>query len=210
MMNKVTATKHQSLDVSRNEIHVVAADAGRGVSRQQWLDTALKVFATDGVEAVRIVSLAKTLHISKSGFYWHFKDRKNLLEDMKEYWIEEFNQNIIAAMSGIDIPPKEKLLEAIRTIREKQGGKFDLAFAAWAQSDASVRVLVDRVTNMRIAFARNLLAELGYTGVELEARVRICVVYFSWSEIMFRRTAAGLEDEPFEEILKIIGGPRMS
>ena len=100
---------------------------GRGratgrVSKRQWLDAALGVLASDGVEAVRIVSLARSLNISKSGFYWHFKNRDDLLEEMKIYWIDKFSQRIISEISKQDNLPEEKLLATVRIIREKQSG----------------------------------------------------------------------------------------
>ena len=50
------------------------------VSKDQWFTKALDTLETSGVEAVKIEKLAKELGISRSGFYWHFKNRQNLLE----------------------------------------------------------------------------------------------------------------------------------
>lgn len=176
------------------------------VSKRQWLDAALDVLAVDGVGAVRITALAKTLNISKSGFYWHFKNREDLLAEMKTYWTDEFNQQIISEVLEQENLPEESLLRAVEMIRNRQSGKFDLAFNSWAQHDPLVRELVDQVRDMRILFVRTLLADTGCTESELEARARLFVVYFSWSEVMYRKTPVGLEGEPLEVILKIITG----
>ena len=44
-----------------------------------WLEKALEVLEAEGVNAVKIDRLAKLLETSRSGFYWHFKDRQDLL-----------------------------------------------------------------------------------------------------------------------------------
>ncbi len=176
------------------------------VTKRQWLDAALEVLAADGVGAVRITALAKSLSISKSGFYWHFKSRDDLLAEMKTYWIDEFSRQIISEVLEQENAPENNLLKAVEMIRNRQSAKFDLAFNSWAQNDPLVRELVDQVRDMRISFIKTLLAESGCTGTELEARARLFVVYFSWSEVMFRKTPVGLEGEPLDFIVRIIAG----
>ncbi|MBC2710457.1 MAG: TetR/AcrR family transcriptional regulator [Desulfosarcina sp.] len=34
--------------------------------------------------------LAKQLGISRSGFYWHFKNRQDLLQHLLDYWAREY------------------------------------------------------------------------------------------------------------------------
>jgi len=215
-MNKILQlTKHQSPVESCERPKSYGGRATGRVSKRQWLDAALEVLASDGVDAVRIASLARTLNISKSGFYWHFKNRDDLLAEMRSYWIDEFSQQIIdefdkqiiSEVPYQDYLLRERLLTLVWTIRKKQSGKYDLAFTSWAQRDPLVRELVDRVRDMRATFVKRLLAHSGCTGDELESRARLFVVYFSWSEVMFKQTAAGLEGEPLDDILKIIAGP---
>ncbi|MEP1352913.1 MAG: TetR/AcrR family transcriptional regulator [Tateyamaria sp.] len=201
IMNKsISSTRHRS-PVQKGSLGRRAT--GR-VSKRQWLEAALAMLAAEGVGSVKITALAKALNISKSGFYWHFKDREDLLEEMKAYWADEFSKKIISEILKQKRSPEENLLSTVELVRNQQGSKFDLAFTAWAQSDPLVRELVDKVRDMRISFVRNLLASTGYTGADLEARARLFVVYFSWSEVMYREKPAGLEGEPLDEILNIL------
>ena len=50
--------------------------------RGAWVDAALQALAAGGPDAVRVEALAVSLGVSKGGFYWHFKDRQALLEEM--------------------------------------------------------------------------------------------------------------------------------
>ena len=170
------------------------------------MDAALEVLASDGVHAIRVMSLARTLNISKSGFYWHFKNRDDLLEEMTKYWTGRYSEQIILEVSNLDSLPAEKLLRAVQEIRGQQSARYDLAFALWAKREPSVRKLVDQIRDIRIAFIKGILVDAGYTGKELEARSRLFIVYFSWSEVMYQQTATGLEGEPLEKIVEIICG----
>jgi len=176
------------------------------VSKRDWLDKALEILVSDGIDAVRIVELARQLNVSKSGFYWHFKDRAELLEAMKQYWVDEFSSEFIEDAVADNRPLRERLVALIGAIRKKQSGKLDLAFTSWAQTDPSVKDIIDRVRDMRIAFVEDSLSESG-TGVEeLNLRARLFVVYFSWSEVMFEPKCSEFAGEDLNAILDIIVG----
>ena len=161
---------------------------------------------SEGIDAVRVVDLARQLKVSKSGFYWHFKDRAELLEAMKQYWVDEFSSEFIAAALVDDRPLRERLIALIGAIRKKQSGNLDLAFTSWAQTDLSVKDIIDHVRDMRITFVKNLLAKSGARDEELNLRARLFVVYFSWSEVMFEPKCGELAGEDLNEVLDIIVG----
>lgn len=50
--------------------------------RSAWIDAALDAMAEGGLGAVRVEALARTLGVTKGGFYWHFTDRQALLDEM--------------------------------------------------------------------------------------------------------------------------------
>ena len=59
---------------------------------------------------------------------------------------------------------------------------------------------------MRIEFVKRLLSSEFPPGDELEARARLFVVYFSWSEVMLTQADTALEGEPLDKIIEIIAG----
>jgi len=205
LSKKITATGQPSLVGSIAKDRSSGRPTGR-VSKRDWLDKALEVFTSSGVDAVRVVDLARQLNISKSGFYWHFRDRAELLEEMKLYWIDEFSRQFIDDVHAYEGPLRERLVSLIRAIRAKESGKLDLAFTSWAQADPSVHDLVKRVRDMRIAFVKELLSTTGASDKELTSRAKLFVVYFSWSEVMFEPNTFELVGEDLNTILDIIVG----
>jgi AcrR family transcriptional regulator len=205
--NILTGTKPRRLIINRAQAKTGTGHPTGRVSKLQWLATALDALASEGVESVRVAALARTLRISKSGFYWHFRNRGELLEEMKIYWVDKYSQQIISEVLNQNDPLKKRLLNLVSLIRTKQSGKYDLAFSSWAKKDPSVRELVDRVRDMRIEFVKRLLSNEFSSRDELEARARLFVVYFSWSEVMFKQADTALEGEPLDRIVEIIAGP---
>jgi AcrR family transcriptional regulator len=155
-----------------------------------------------------VADLANQLSISKSGFYWHFHNRADLLEAMKLYWVDEFSHRFIKDVQSDEHPVRERLVSLVQTIRASNSGKLDLAFTSWAQTDPSVHDLVARVWDLRIAFIKDLLSSTGVSDAELASRARLFVVYFSWSEVMFEPTTQGFADEDLDTILDIIVGDK--
>jgi len=52
----------------------------RDLGQDDWLRAARLALLRGGVEAVRVEKLARDLGVTKGSFYWHFKDRDELLE----------------------------------------------------------------------------------------------------------------------------------
>src|SRR5215475_9389836 len=51
-----------------------------------WIRIGFSQLAREGIESVRIEVLARELGVSKGSFYWHFRDRDELLMQMLEQW----------------------------------------------------------------------------------------------------------------------------
>ena len=63
--------------------------------------------------------------------------------------------------------------------------QYDIAVRAWAKHDAVAAQLVKKVDRFRMDFVRSLFSAMGFEGVELEARTRAFVVYFSLESGLF-------------------------
>ena len=58
------------------------------LARDDWLKAALNQ-CTAGIDTVKVAPLAEQLGVTTGSFYWHFKNRRELLEAMLEYWERE-------------------------------------------------------------------------------------------------------------------------
>ncbi len=157
----------------------------KGVSKNQWLDKALEVLGLKGFEAVKIEKLAKLLGTSRSGFYWHFKNRQDLLQHLLDYWTDEYTSTLIDDMEVKGLDAGKRLLVAMKIIGDKNLTKYDLAMNGWAKTDKRVDDAVKKVIKMRLDFSREIFVGLGFDGDELEMRARVFTCYHTWEEVTF-------------------------
>jgi AcrR family transcriptional regulator len=155
------------------------------VSKDEWLAVALEVLEESGVESVKIDRLARRVGVAKSGFYWHFRDRQELLDAMLEFWVREYTA-VVAKSPGINtMPPAERLLAINEAVLDFDLNRYDLAIAAWARFDENVAEQLRHSTDMRMEIVGKAFRELGFRGDDLEMRTRLFVCYVSNEAIMF-------------------------
>ena len=155
------------------------------VSKTEWLDKALEVLETKGVEGVRVEGLARQLGIAKSGFYWHFKDRQDLLKQMLDYWAHEFTAVVTQNPELNQGNPEQRLEQTMRMIQEYGLTRLEVVIRAWAQSDPIAARVLNKVYEMRLDFLREIFKDMGFRGDELEMRTQLFTCYHTWESSMF-------------------------
>ena len=158
----------------------------RRVSKAQWLDIALEVLETDGVAGVRIEILAKRLEISKSGFYWHFKNRDHLLKDVLDYWSHELTKVVTENPQLLSLKPKSRLIKTAEMILKHDLTRYEIPIRQWALQDAVAARAVRKVNRLRLDYTSGAFYELGFTGDDLDMRAMLFTCYHSWEAPMFR------------------------
>jgi AcrR family transcriptional regulator len=139
---------------------------------QDWVEAAYAAMAEGGVGAVAVEPLARRLGVTRGSFYWHFEDRRSLIEAVLKRWEEEATEATISATGRIP-DPRERLVrlaeEAFGEVPrddESFGGTvlrrraFDLAVSDAAE-DPIVRPFLRRVTERRIGYLEECYRELG-------------------------------------------------
>ena len=154
------------------------------VSKAEWLARSLEVLASEGVQGVRIERLARDLGIAKAGFYWHFRDRRDLLQSMLDYWSQESTGVVTDNPRLLEGDPKKRLYETMLLILEHDLAKYDLAIRDWAAHDPAAAEAVRFVYRKRLEFLRSIFAKLGFRGRQLEMRARLFVTYHTWEQVM--------------------------
>lgn len=149
-------------------------------SKSDWFEAALQVLGSEGVSEVKIDGLARDMGASRSGFYWHFEDRRDLLLQLLDYWSHEYTDVVVRNPELLSLAPRERLTTASKMILEHRLTAYDLAFISWATRDAQVSRRVRGVIRTRTRFIGEAFAELGFTGQELELRTRLFVCYTMW------------------------------
>src|SRR6266446_7357388 len=139
--------------------------------RSRWIEEGLRALAAGGPDAVRIEPLAQALGVTKGGFYWHFDDRRALLEEMLDEWERVGVDAVIERVEGEggDARAKLRRLFGIATSGDDLL-KIDLAIRDWARRDKAVAKRLRSVDNRRMEYMRSLFGSFCRDEDEVEAR----------------------------------------
>ncbi len=147
------------------------------VKKSDWLKTALDALETGGIESVRVERLAASLGVSKSGFYYHFADRDDLLENLLQHWLVLDGTPLIRERMMENATPLQRLEIISDVVDKEQLGRYDVAIRQWARQDPNVRRIWRGEMKKRLAHIRGLFKALGFDGDDLEMRTRTFVGY---------------------------------
>ncbi len=70
-------------------------ESGWRGSKELWLEAAYQLLIEGGIDNVRILSLAKMLKLSRTSFYWFFKDREALLDALLLLWQDKNTSSLL-------------------------------------------------------------------------------------------------------------------
>lgn len=141
-------------------------------SEAAWLGAAYDLLTESGVEAVKVMPLAKRLGLSRTGFYWHFKDRDALLEAMIQRWEEKNTGNLVARTEAY----AGGIVEAIFNIfdcwvdQDLFDAPLDLAIRNWARNDEALQERLNLADVVRQDALTKMFARFGFGTDQAGAR----------------------------------------
>ncbi|MFV0385728.1 TetR/AcrR family transcriptional regulator [Paracoccus sp. (in: a-proteobacteria)] len=143
-------------------------------SREGWLAAARKAFVESGLDAVKIQPLALGLGLSRTSFYWFFKDRAALLDALLASWEETNTGSLLAATEAYAETGTEAMLNLIGIFLDDGPFKpgFDLAVRGWAHQDPAVAARVHTADETRLDAIRRMFGRFGFAPGEADVRAR--------------------------------------
>src|SRR5256885_2656085 len=121
--------------------------------RSSWIEEGLRALGVGGPDAVRIETLAEALGVSKGGFYWHFDDRRALLDEMLDTWerivIDEAIERVEAG-AGDARAKLERLFALASSPGARAPGPIHLALRHRAPREEHVAERLPRIGNPRL------------------------------------------------------------
>lgn len=146
------------------------------LDREDWIGAALEALAEGGVRALAIERLAQRVGATRGSFYWHFRDRAELVEAALERWERENTSELIPGAEAI-ADPAERLGFIIREIYEQPVDTIEVALAG-AVGDPVIDRVVARVTGTRVDFLRRIFLGLGLPEPEAAARAWLAYGFY--------------------------------
>lgn len=175
-----------------------------GLSEQQWLEQALEVLSDKGPEYLSLRSLTSILGVTTGSFYWHFKNRREFLLRLVEYWGESSTSVLADKVKVLDGSPEERLYTLMLYIFDNNSTRYDATMRAWALREPELAIPVAKVEKFRLEFIRKLFYEMGFKGQELLTRAHLCLAYMSSHRIILDGVSQRQRREQLKLVLKLL------
>ena len=151
------------------------------LTADDWSAAALAALERNGLAAVAVEPLAKTLGATKGSFYWHFTGRDDLIAAALELWERRDTDGVIAAVDraaeGADRLRLLLRIVLMAVVETPGAGSIELALQPHA-SHPMVAPVLARVTERRMEVLESLFAEQGLSASQ--ARDRALLAYTAY------------------------------
>lgn len=139
------------------------------LSADTWAEAALTALGEGGLPAVAIERLATRLETTKGSFYWHFPNRRALIDAALARWEQRRTDAVIAHMEREPEPEQRLRWLVVEGVEEAPADRTELALLANAH-DPLVAPVLRRVTQRRLDYMAGLFEQLGLRPVEARRR----------------------------------------
>lgn len=169
----------------------------RGLEREDWLRAARLALLRGGVEAVRVEKLARDLNVTKGSFYWHFKNRDELLELLLREWESEVQEIVSQIGRG---SRRERVHRMVRLLEQRaklsEEGKVpsDAAIFVWASVDRKVARRVNKAEEGRLSLLKHFIGD----------HDRMELAYLAWLGFVARGQRVPESRKRFHEIARLL------
>jgi AcrR family transcriptional regulator len=144
-------------------------------TRDDWLDLALSVLAVAGVGHVTVLNLSGRLAVSRSSFYWYFKNREELLDALLDRWDRLNTRSIVSEAESPAATVNEAVCNVFRCWVNPAifSPRLDFAVREWARRSAKVRKALDRSDRERTEALKAMFVRFGYEDENAFVRARV-------------------------------------
>lgn len=139
------------------------------LTRDDWISGAWDMLGVNGLDGVRVEPLARRLGVTKGSFYWHFKDRQQLVEALLDRWFLIWDDQMSPRMEQA-ADPADRVWALFESVVGRVTRGQTVSLRMLSHSDADVARRIEERDAQRLAFLMEQLVAIGFSSDE--ARVR--------------------------------------
>jgi AcrR family transcriptional regulator len=139
------------------------------LTRDDWISGAWDMLGVYGLDGVRVEPLARRLGVTKGSFYWHFKDRQQLVEALLDRWFLIWDGQMSPRMEQA-ADPADRVWALFESVVGRVTRGQTVSLRMLSHSDADVARRIEERDAQRLAFLMEQLVAIGFSLEE--ARVR--------------------------------------
>lgn len=160
-------------------------------SPELWINAAYEALVDQGADAVKILPLATRLKLSRTSFYWFFKDRAALLLALAEMWEGRTTAPLVAATRAYAESEAEAMLNVIGCFMSDRtfDARMEFALRGWAVQDPQILERLHRADSQRLEALRAMLERWGHDPQDADVRARtVYLVQIGYISMQTRET----------------------
>jgi AcrR family transcriptional regulator len=152
-------------------------------SKEDWLKLGEELFGHGGKEALVVEQMSASLNVSKTSFYWHFKNKENFTKAVVEYWRKTRTYDFIE-IANRELEPIDKLKSLIKLcFSSTPTGDFSYYLRKLSKKDAKYRKIIQEIELERICYVESLFQQCAVEPDKCQLMADIFYNYFvGWQE----------------------------
>jgi AcrR family transcriptional regulator len=167
--------------------------------------SALAAIATDGIGGVTIDRLARELRATRGSFYWHFRDRDELVVAAIELWARESTEERLPELEAIG-DPLLRLRALVRSVYEVPADPVEVALSASA-SDPRVASTLAHVVARRLSVVRRIFVDLGFSPRDASDRAWLTYAfYIGHHQLLVNEEIAARRPPRLQRLVTVLSG----
>lgn len=150
------------------------SDSGWRGSQEGWLEAAYDSLLESGIDSVKILPLAKKLNLSRTSFYWFFKDREELLAGLVARWRDKNTGSIVKQSEAYAETLAEAMLNVFDCWLDSRlfDSKFEFAVRSWALQSEEIQREVQEADRARMDALAVMFKRFGHSEITADVRAR--------------------------------------
>lgn len=151
------------------------------LSREDWLNAAYAAVVEGGFSAVRVLTLAEAIGVTRGSFYWHFGSQGELVNALIDRWCAEETKRMQDFISMRPADPEQALMGWVDALMHSAPGsdfphmRFGLAMRAYARRNAPTAERLAEIDKARMQALMPVFHELA--GEPVRAR-KFAMAYY--------------------------------
>lgn len=135
-------------------------------AREKIIETAVKLFSTQGYARTSLSQVAKEANVSKALIFWHFANKNELFRTALQRSLEPYSIDVVAALDGLDeLGQIHKLIDLYYDFVSQNVYSVRFFLSLVVREERNLNDMVERIGELFRIYC-NLLANILEAGKE--------------------------------------------
>lgn len=181
------------------------------LTESDWVHAATEILVQENVRGIKIDKLCAKLGVTKGSFYWHFRQRSDILTALLKDWRRRATLNVIQSIARSGAKGIGRLRNLIEMTRHPKAGEvaaIEMSIRDWARRVEMPKEAINEVDTIRIQYFEQILLDEGFSAEESRRRSYVAYCIMMGDSILHRTLTDYVSPQEYiDTVLKIMSQP---